>query len=73
MEYLLGVIVSLVVQGAKKWGKTDSIITQLILLALAILGAGIYVYLYQTSLWPTFLNVGIAAAAFHNLILRKFE
>ena len=73
MEYLLGVVVSLVVEGVKKYAGTSTLGTHLALLFVSLLGAFLWVY-FQTfaDLWPTLLTVLTVAAAFHNLVLRKF-
>lgn len=73
MEYILGVIVSLVAQGAKKYLKSDPLTTQLIVVVLAMLAAGFYVWFKDTGIWETILSVLVTAGATHNFILRKFE
>ena len=73
MEYLLGVVVSLVVEWAKKYLGTDTLGTHAALLAVSIVGAAAYVWFKDTSFWPLMVQTIMVAAAFHNLILRKFE
>lgn len=73
MEYILGIIVSLIVEGVKKYVKADSFTTHAVLFLLAIVGAGIFVFLSSTDFWPVILKVLTSAAAFHNLVIRKFE
>jgi len=73
MEYLLGVVVSLLTQAAKKWGQTDMLGTHLALLSLSIIGASAYVYLSASDLWPAIVQILLTASAFHNLVIRKLE
>lgn len=73
MDYALGVLVSLIVQGAKKWGKVDGFGTYIILAALSLAVGYVYVLYANTALWQTLVQVVLTAAGFHNLILRKFE
>ena len=73
MEYLLGVVVSLVVEASKKYLGTDTLGTHAALLAVSIFGAATYVWFRDASFWPLIMQTIMVAAAFHNLILRKFE
>lgn len=73
MEYISGIVVSLIVEGVKKHTKADSFTTHLILFVAAIVGAGVFVWLSSTEFWPVILKVLTSAAAFHNLVIRKFE
>jgi hypothetical protein len=73
MEYLLGVIVSLVVQGGKKIMKTTKIGTYVYLLSMSMLAGAAYYYTSQSDFWPALVQIGTAAAAFHNLVIRRFE
>jgi len=73
MEYLLGIIVSLTVEGFKhtmKWSKYG---TYVMLLVLCV-GLG---FLYQWALvqvwWQTALQALVVAAAFHNLVIRQLQ
>lgn len=73
MEYLLGVAVSLIVEAVKKWINDDTFTTHVVLFALAMAGGGLYVWASAQDFWPTVMQVLVVAAAFHNLVLRKFE
>lgn len=74
MEYLLGIVVSLIVEGVKKYSGADSFMVHITLFLVSLAGALAFVYFSaNTALWQVFLQVVVAAAAFHNLILRKFE
>jgi len=72
MEYLLGIVVSLVVEGIKKVSKADSFTTHILLFAASIVGAFVYIMLYTSEFWPAVVQVLLVASAFHNLIIRKF-
>lgn len=73
MEYILGIVVSLVVEGVKKKVKADSFTTHAVLFLLAIVGAGLFVWASSQDFWPVILKVLTAAAAFHNLVIRKLD
>ena len=71
MEYLLGVVVSLIVEAAKKYLNTNTVGTYFILLVVSVLGAAGYYYASHSAYWPTALQILISAAAFHNLVIRQ--
>lgn len=73
MEYLLGVLVSIIVQVYKKLLKTSTVGTYFALLVVSVLGAGVYYYLSFTEYWPTVVKVLTIAAAFHNLVIRQVQ
>jgi hypothetical protein len=73
MEYVLGVLISLIIQGLKKLGDVGTFETYLVLVAVSVAGAGVYVFLSAQSFWPIIVQIITVAAAFHNLILRRFE
>lgn len=73
MEYLLGVAVSLVVEAVKKFVKDDPFTTHVVLFAVSVLGAGLYVFFSTQDFWPVIVQVLVSAAAFHNLVLRRFQ
>ncbi|MBS4082934.1 MAG: hypothetical protein KGZ73_05235 [Rhizobiales bacterium] len=73
MEYILGIAVSLVAQGYKKYLGTDTFGTYLAIFALSILAAALFVTLKDTEIWPSIVQVMTVAGAFHNFILRRFE
>ena len=73
MDYILGVAVSLVVEAIKRKGGLSSIGSMITLLVISILGGGAYVYLQSTGSWQTIVQVLVAASAFHNLVLKRFD
>ena len=73
MTYALGVLVSLVVQAIKEYFGTTTFGTYLALAAVSVVFGGIYVVLVNTSYWSTITEVITAAAAFHNLVIRRLE
>lgn len=70
MEYIFGVIASLLVKALKTKFKTDGIVTGVILVAVSLIGAGVYVWLEATGYWGTLAQILVTAGAFHNFILR---
>lgn len=73
MEYIVGIVVALIVQAVKKYGKGDSFTTHLVLFTVSVIGAGLFVWASAQDFWPIVLKILVAAAAFHNLVIRKFE
>lgn len=74
MEYAIGIVVSLIVEALKRYAGTDSLMTHLMLAAIALVGSSLYVWLSaDTMLWQSFVQVVLVASTFHNLILRKME
>lgn len=73
MEYIFGVIVSLLAQAMKKSLGTDTLGTYIAVAALSVLAAGAYVFFKDTSLWPVIVQIAVVAGAVHNFILRRFE
>lgn len=73
MEYILGTVVSLIVQVLKKKGGLNTIGSMLALLVISLIGGGAYVYLKNTGSWQIIVAVLVNAAAFHELILRRFN
>ena len=73
MEYLLGVLVSLIVQVVKKYSGSNTIGTYAILLGVSVLGAAGYYYASSSAYWPTALQILTSAAAFHNLVIRQLD
>lgn len=70
MEYLFGVIVSLLVKFLKSKFKTDGTTTALILVGVALVGAGLYVWLQSAGYWSALAQILITAGGFHNFIVR---
>lgn len=73
MEYLLGVIVSLIVEAVKKYLNSNTAGTYFILLIVSVLGATGYYFLAHSSYWVTIVEVLTIAAAFHNLVIRRLN
>lgn len=73
MEYILGVIVSLIAQAWKRFLGTDTLGTYIGVAAISMLAAGFYVIVKDTSVWPVLVQVLVTAGAFHNFVLRRFE
>ena len=73
MEYILGVIVSLIAQGFNKAAKGDKFAMYVFVLAISIVSAGIYTMYKDTELFATFILVLTTAGAFHNFVIRRFE
>ena len=73
MEYIIGIVVSLIVEGVKKWGNTNSFGTIVTLLVLSVAGGAGYVYLASTLYWQTIVTILTAAATFHGLIIKQVQ
>ena len=73
MEYLLGVVISIIVEFIKKKGDTTSIGTGVVLLGGSLLVAAGFVWLRDSEFWPTIVPILTTAAAFHNLVIRNFH
>ena len=73
MEYILGVIVSLLVKYLKSKFGTDGFKTASILVVVSVLGAGVYVWLVSVGYWSVLAQILISAGAFHNFIVRPLS
>lgn len=73
MEYILGVVVSIVVEVVKKYVGTSKLGTLTTLLALSLVGGWLFVLVSSTAYWQVLLQVLGAAAAFHNLVIRQYQ
>ncbi len=73
MEYIIGVLVSLLVQFLKPRMGTDTVGTMLIVLMISFIGAGSYVLLSNTPFWATFVQVVTVSGAFYAFIIRQFQ
>ena len=71
MEYLLGVLVSIIVEVAKKYFNSNTAGTYFILLVVSLVGATGYYFLAHSAYWATSVEILTVAAAFHNLIIRR--
>jgi len=73
MEYILGVVASVLIQAIKKYFGTDTFATHLVVLVSCFGFAASWVLLKDTAFWATFLQVLVTAGAVHTFIIRKFE
>ena len=71
MEYLLGVVVSIIVEATKKYLNSNTPGTYFILLVVSVAGATGYYFLAHSSYWATIVEILTVAAAFHNLVIRR--
>ena len=72
MEYIFGVIITLLVKYLKTKFETDGMTTALILVVISLVSAGIYMLLVSVGYWETLAQILIVAGAFHNFIIRSF-
>jgi hypothetical protein len=72
MEYIVGVLVALIVEGVKRFVKDDPFTTHVVLFSVAIIGSSLFVWASAQEFWPIVLKILITAAGFHNLVIRKF-
>lgn len=74
MEWLIGIGISLLVEGIKKYWEPDSFMIHIILFVSSMLAALAYILLSSNdALWQSFLQIVLVASTTHNLILRKLE
>lgn len=73
MEIIIGVGVSLIVQGIKNWFGTSQMGTLASVLILSLVGAAIYYYVADTQYWRDLLEIGAIAGAFYTYIIARFE
>jgi len=73
MEYLLGVVVSIIVEVAKKYLNANVQGTYFILLVVSVVGATGYYFLAHSTYWSTIAEILTVAAAFHNLVIRRIN
>lgn len=73
MELITGAVVSLIVEGVKRYFGTDEYKTLMVLFVVSLLGAGVYTYLVAAGYWQTVLGVLITASAFYGLIISRFK
>lgn len=73
MEYILGVIVSALVQFSKiKWGLTSTK-TLFAVAGISLVAAGLYTRFVDTEFWPLIVAVLTTAGSFYTFIIRRFE
>jgi hypothetical protein len=73
MEYIIGIVVSLLAQWLKNSAKTNTAGTYLIVLALSVIAAGIYVFFKDTSIWPLNVEIATVAGVFYAYVIKRFE
>lgn len=73
MEYIIGVIVSLVVQAVKKYAGDSDWLKMAIVLILSIFASAIYYFVKDTAFWQTLLQILTTAGATYTFIIRRFE
>jgi hypothetical protein len=73
MEYLLGVVVSIIVEATKKYLNANVAGTYFILLVVSVAGASGYYFLAHSTYWSTIVEILTVAAAFHNLVIRRLS
>ena len=73
MEYLLGVVVSIIVEAAKKYFDANIMGTYFLLLVVSLVGATGYYFVSHSVYWATIVEILTIAAAFHNLVIRRLN
>jgi len=73
MEYIIGVLVSILAQWFKVSAKTNTVGTYLTVLALSLIAAGTYTFLKDTSIWPVILQIVTVAGAFYAFVIKRIE
>jgi len=73
MEYIIGIVVSVIVQIIKRVMKQSVLGTYLALLLISFSAAAIYVFVKDTAIWPLFMQIVTVAGAFYAFVIRRFE
>lgn len=74
MEIVAAIGVSLVVQVIKKWAKPENKLATIgILVAVSLIGAGVYEFLVASGYWETVLKVLVEAAGIYTLIIKQLD
>lgn len=73
MELLIGAVISLIVEGIKKWLGPTEYVTLATVAVLAFAAASAQFILQRYGLWDTFLQILITAGAFYAFIIKRFE
>jgi hypothetical protein len=68
---LVGVAVSLLIEGINKWLGFDSMKAKWLTLAMAVFAGGIYVAFKDTSIWQTMLEVLMASSTVYAFFLKS--
>lgn len=69
--YLIGVVVSIIVEVIKRYAGTNKLATLGIVLIVSLVGASGYYYVSKTSFFPELLGILTVAGAFYGLIIRN--
>lgn len=72
MEILIGAVVSILAQFAKKYGKNEWQ-TLIMVLVLSLVSASIYTALVAVGYWQTVGMVLMTAGAFYTYVIQRFE
>lgn len=72
MEIIIGAVVSLIVQFAKKYSPNEWV-TLLSVVLLSVVAAAVYQYFVATDLWGTAVVILGTAGAFYTFIIQRFE
>ena len=70
---IIGVVVSLIVQGIKRYFGTNDVATLASVVAVSALGAIGFFYLKDTVRWNDFVSILATAGSFYTYIIRSFE
>jgi hypothetical protein len=73
MEFILGPVVSLIVQALKRRLGSDAFTMSLSVISLSFAAAAVYVLIADTAIWPLFVKTVTTAGAFYTFIIRRFE
>lgn len=72
MEYFLGILVSLLVQGIKNFTNASEYVTLCIVAVISLAAAAVYTYLVQAGLWESFAQILMTSGAFYTFIIQRF-
>lgn len=69
---IIGTIVSLIIQGIKKFAGTSEYITLALTVGVSLLGGAAYFYAKDTAFWPTFVQILSFAGAAYSYLVSRF-
>lgn len=69
----IGVVVSLLTQGIKKWFGTNEYLTLCAVAVLSLIGAVMFVGIQSAGFWPQLLQILEVAGSFYAFILLRFK
>lgn len=73
MEILIGAIVSVIVEGAKKLFGTSRIGTLVFFLSLSFFAGATYVFVQNTEYLETFIKIAGTAALIYGVIINTYQ